>query len=251
MKTLKANIILNKKHIVLAALVLVLGAAVYLNWQFAAANEDLTLTSALSQTEDGRDLPIDEATGLNEIPIEDAEATEGEVIQGGESGEIENQATNAEGGSETGDDINIGETKVKNLGDALFVNAPTDAVVTGKTIVDENYFANARLSKEKAHDISAETIAMILDNEELSSEDKQAASDKVMALTDIIEAENRIENLIKAKGFSDCVVYLTQNSANVVVKTDGLNQDSATQIKNIIVSEGKIAGESVTITEIN
>ena len=32
---MKANVILGKKQIVIAALVLILGAAVYLNWQFA------------------------------------------------------------------------------------------------------------------------------------------------------------------------------------------------------------------------
>ena len=47
------------------------------------------------------------------------------------------------------------------------------------------------------------------------------------------------------------MVYLTQTSANVVVKTDGLDQDKATQIKNIVVGEGKIAGENVSITEVN
>ena len=46
------------------------------------------------------------------------------------------------------------------------------------------------------------------------------------------------------------MVYITTDSANVVVKSEGLDQDQATQIKNIVVAEGSIKGENVTITEV-
>ena len=84
----------------------------------------------------------------------------------------------------------------------------------------------------------------------MSEADKKQASEKAVALTEVIEAESRIENLIKAKGFEECVVYITTDSANVVVKSEGLDQDQATQIKNIVVAEGSIKGENVTITEV-
>ena len=37
----------------------------------------------------------------------------------------------------------------------------------------------------------------------------------------------------------------------MVVKSSGLTQEQATQIKNIVVSEGRIKGENVSITEIS
>ena len=46
------------------------------------------------------------------------------------------------------------------------------------------------------------------------------------------------------------MAYLTDNSASVVVKSEGLTQEQATQIKNIVVAEGKIKGENISITEI-
>lgn len=261
MKTLKANVILGKKQIVLASLVLILGAAVYLNWQFAAKNNELTVTSALLENEAPPTIITDELS--EDIPFETAAPADGEdtaVLS--ENAEVELLSEDANTDIKLSDNVDVSAdpetasvesetTKVKNLGDALLVSAGGSKMITGKSIVDENYFVSAKLARERAHDESIETISMVLNDTELTDEDKQAVSAKAVALSDVIEAENRIENLIKAKGFEECVVYITDVSANVVVKTSGLNQDSATQIKNIIVSEGKISGENVSITEIN
>lgn len=257
MKTMKANFILGKKQIILASLVLVLGAAVYLNWQFAASNEDLTIANAEAETEDislnndilingtqellsdETGLPIDSAlTGeqasgeADLVPTdalnEDAQTTAGE--EQGDDATMNGEATSEEGGT-------------KNFGDALFVNA--------KTISNEGYFAMASLARSKSRDEATQTLATILNDEKLTELDKKDVSEKALALTDLIEAESRIENLVKAKGFEECVVYLSPERANIVVKTPGLSQDSATQIKNIVVSECGVKGENIAITEIN
>lgn len=98
------------------------------------------------------------------------------------------------------------------------------------------------MARSKARDEAIATISAVLGDDALTEDDKKEASAKAMSITDAIEAESRIENLIKAKGFADCMVYITEQSASVVVKSDGLTQDQATQIKNIVVSEGSIKG---------
>lgn len=251
MKPLKANFILGKKQIVLASLVLILGVAVYLNWQFANTSDDLSLTSALDETQGTEEVgaPVDE-TDASVIP--DLTANPDEIINPDGTKNLDTILNTGADTEETADpaaaktpeeELEDVATKGKNLGDALLVNA--------KSIADETYFVMAKLTRTKSRDLSIETISTVLNDPKLTDDDKKEVSAKAMAITDIIEAESRIENLIKAKGFEECVVYITQKNANVVVKTDGLDQDKATQIKNIIVSEGKIAGENVTITEIN
>ena len=197
---MKANVIIGKKQIIITSLVLILGAAIYLNWQFADVPQaDLETGVSLEQTSE----PETEETAAGE------ETTE------------ENQ---------------------KVLGEAALVNA--------QTISSEEYFASARLARDKARDEAVETISSILDDEAMTEADKKEANAKALAITDMIEAESRMENLIKAKGFSECMVYLSETGANVVVKSDGLTQSQATQIKNIVVSEGSVKGENISITEI-
>lgn len=268
MKAFKANFILGKKQIILASLVLVLGVAVYLNWQFANTGEDLSLTNTMDvdQTPTALDpLVVDETA--NTITGEDAMILDTTLKGEDASAELDKDGNAKLTAKNTDTDTNTvipqevvkDETKIantetdvikedtetaksKNLGDAL--------LVTSKSIADETYFAMAKLARTKSRDEVIDTISTILSDEKLTDEDKKAVSAKAITVTDIIETESRIENLIKAKGFSECVVYITDKAANVVVKSDGLDQDKATQIKNIIVSEGKIAGENVSITEI-
>lgn len=261
MKTMKANFIFGKKQIVLASLVLILGAAVYLNWQFASSNEDLTLANASADSANnpsdvvitgGEELLSDE-TGLPLDSVLDTTEKEQPILTGTDekstgadiaktNAAIDEEADGVKTSTEQSDETAASD-KTKNLGDALFVSA--------KTISNEDYFTMAMLARTKARDEVTETIATVLNDDAISLEDKKDVSAKALALTDVIESENRIENLIKAKGYAECVVYLTENHANIVVKTPGLDQDQATQIKNIVVSEGNIKGEGISITEIN
>ena len=211
---MKANVILGKKQIVIAALVLILGAAVYLNWQFA-------------------DVPVAPTGG--EVSGNTMEGTASDT--GGEESLTETNGETQQGGASSAE--SSGE---KVLGEASFVNAQ---VLSG-----DAYFASARLARSKARDEAIATISAVLGDDALTEDDKKEASAKAMSITDAIEAESRIENLIKAKGFADCMVYITEQSASVVVKSDGLTQDQATQIKNIVVSEGSMKGENISITEI-
>ncbi len=194
---MKANVIIGKKQIIITSLVLILGAAIYLNWQFA----------------DVPQADLETGVSITEEQSSDAQQTAGE----------------------TSDDQKV-------LGEATLVNA--------QTMSSEEYFVSARLAREKARGEAVETISSILDDETLSESDKKEANAKALAMTDMIEAESRTENLIKAKGFTDCMVYLSETGANVVVKSDGLTQSQATQIKNIVVSEGDVKGENISITEI-
>ncbi len=227
---MKANVILGKKQIILASLVLILGAAVYLNWQFADKSGDLALTEGL-----GGEEPASAS-----LPAEAPEEPKEKEVNGLNEDAIPEGSPAAQTGAEEDADS---ESPVKILGDAQLVDS--------KSIADETYFVMARLARTKSRDAAIQTISTILDDEQLTEEDKKLVNEKALALTDVIEDESRIENLVKAKGFEECIVYITDTGANVVVKSVGLTQDQATQIKNIVVSEGKIRGENVAITEIS
>lgn len=74
---------------------------------------------------------------------------------------------------------------------------------------------------------------------------------KATEIAKSIETEGKIENLIKAKGFEDCMVYYDTESVDVVVKTDGLQPEQVSQMKDIILKETSIPAENISIVEIN
>jgi len=192
---MKANFVIGKKQIILSALIVILGGAIYVNYLYANKNDAYPITETLNQTESAVDVT---ASGT------DAEA--------------------------------------KNYGDAQLVNGVVENT--------DDYFTKAALEKSKTRDEAVETVKSVLAQTDISAEEIEQASAKIAELSQQIEDEGKIENLIKAKGFTECVVYLDNESANVVVKSEGLTAEQAAQIKIIVLSEKDVAQENISITEV-
>ncbi len=154
------------------------------------------------------------------------------------------------------------EKDTKELGDAKFVNNGEDKDSKKGENSSENsenskmeksakeYFAKARMERDKARDKSKETMSNMIKDEKLSSDDKEKLQVKESNMVQITEKETKMENLIRAKGFLECMTYLEEGKASVIVHTEGLAKEQASQIKDIVVSQGKVLPENITITEV-
>ena len=65
-----------------------------------------------------------------------------------------------------------------------------------------------------------------------------------------MELETKIESIIKAKGFDDCIVYISGDYADVMVQTEGLLQTEAALIKEAIIQETAVPVENISIVEV-
>ncbi len=133
------------------------------------------------------------------------------------------------------------ETKSVNYGETQLVSAePT-----------EDYFAKARIERMTSRDKAVETLQTIMTGGDATEEEKSVAAKQAAAVSGSIESESKIENLIKAAGFEDCVVYLDGETANIVVKApQGLIAGEAAQIKDILLSEVDVANENIRIFDV-
>lgn len=195
------NMIVGKKQIVLASLVVALGVAVYLNYQFAG--EDLALVTANTES-------------VQEISVKD---------------EME---------------------ETENYGDAQFVDTKeveqesTEASAQG----DAEYFSQARLTRTKTRDEAAAALQVMLSDVELAQEQKTELAEQASALAQSIETEGKIENLIKAKGFQECMVYCSDEKVDVIVKSPELQQGDVVQIRDIILEQTEIPVENISIVPV-
>ncbi len=185
------SMIVGKKQIILAALVLTLGIGIYLNYSFSKSGDDFTATNATASSN-------------------------------------------------------------KNFGDAQLVGK-NESGATGTNAGEDTstYFTQARLDREKSRGEAVETVQKILKDKGVSDEELQEASAQAASIVKCMENEGKVENLIKAKGFTDCIVYLDGESANVVVKTEGLQTEQAAQIKDILLQETSVPAENIRIVEVN
>ena len=107
----------------------------------------------------------------------------------------------------------------------------------------EDYFASSRLTREKARDEAVSTL-----KDETAKED---AASQISALAAASVQEANIESLIRAKGYADAVVMLSDGSANIVVSPPegGLQADDVTKIRDIVVSETGMSAGQIKIVE--
>lgn len=148
-------------------------------------------------------------------------------------------------GTGSGDLLSVSSepAETENYGEAQLTS--TEPVDTGS-----DYFASARLERRKARDEAIETLAQTLGADEMTDDEKELAAEKALQVSAQIESENKIETLVKAKGFTECLAYVDDGSARVIVQTDGLTAETANQIKNIIVEETGLPADCISVGEI-
>lgn len=174
------NMIVGKRQIILMALIMGLGIAVYLNWSYADTNKDLVLT--------------------------------GQV------------------------------TEEKNYGDAKYVSKDGED--------GEAYFAEAKMTRTKTRDEASAVLKTMLEEADLTPDQKTELTLKATDLSKAIETEGKIENLVKAKGFAECMVYYDTERVDVIIKTNGLLSNEVAQIKDIVVRETSVPDKNISIVEV-
>jgi len=128
----------------------------------------------------------------------------------------------------------------------LPVSNPSDSEPVN---VEENYFAVALINRERVRDEALEMLQTIIQNSETSAESRENAYSEMTQIANEVACEINIENLIKAKGFEECVAIVNGENANVVVKSDGLTAGQVAQIKEIVYLQSSILPENIKIIE--
>ena len=129
----------------------------------------------------------------------------------------------------------------ENLGDATLVNS--NDVVTETNSKTENqdnkddYFEESKLSRDTMYSQTLETYQEILNNTNVSEEQKAIVTQEITKLNQEKNAIMICEKLMITKGFSDCVIFANTDSISVIVEADELKTDEIAQIQNIVSRE--------------
>lgn len=184
----------HKRQLILASLVVALGAAVYLNWQFSE-DKGLNSTGILESTKE-----LGEARYVNTSHVE-------------------------ERSEET---------------------APTVAAISDET---KKYFAQAQSNRQKAREEAEEKLKNLASSSEINNELKNDINSQLESMTKNIQQESNIENLIKAKGFGECIVSIQNGECSVIVSPGNLNENSAVIIRDIVSGQSGVPYDKIKITE--
>ena len=113
---------------------------------------------------------------------------------------------------------------------------------------NSDYFTSSKLERDSMYSQMIETYEGVLNSSNASEMQKQSATDEIKKINDIINSIMIAENLIKTKGFDDCIIFVNGNSVSIIVKDDELNQEQIAQIQNIVARELSVGVESIHIS---
>ena len=153
----------------------------------------------------------------------------------------------------------VEETGTKILGEAALVSGQEgeesgaavdeEAVYTGS-----DYFASARLTRQQARDNALALLQEAADEENADQETLNAASEGIQALAAYTLQEAQIENLVTAKGYDDCVVFMGEDSLSVVVaapESGSLSSQDVAKITDIAMTETGYRADQIKIMTAN
>ncbi len=243
----------KKNQIMITALAIMIAVAGYLNFAGSRITEEEIMTAgsdtvvAGEQTITGTE---DDVAALFEISDEDIEQAENSDIRSMDSEVVFTEDNYLD---ETMDEImaeNMTVDMAQNTENQLSGDeTPGEAVFTSAASLDT--LSGARLMKEQTRARNKETLLEIINNVNISEEQKQEAVDDMIALTDVAEKETAAEILLESKGFDDVVVSITDDTVDVVVNTEELSEAQRAQIEDIIIRKTGVAPEAIVISTLN
>ena len=240
--------LIKKNQLMITALAIMIAIAGYLNFAGGKITEEEILTagsdtivSENQQTEDA------DVAALFEISDEDMEQAGYVEIESMDSDVVMQQENYLD---ETMDEVlaenmtqEVAENTESQINDS---ETPGEAVFTSTTNVGA--LSSAKLLKEQTRARNKETLLEIINNVNISEEQKQEAVDNMIALTDIAEKETAAEILLESKGFDDVVVSITDDSVDVVVNASELSEAQRAQIEDIIIRKTGVSPDAIVIS---
>lgn len=113
-----------------------------------------------------------------------------------------------------------------------------NVVATNSDVIStDEYFTSSRLERENMYSKRVENYQNILNNTNVSESQKKSAQEEISKLNNEQNAIMIAENLIKTKGIEDLIIFINEDSINVIVKGKDCSKEEIAQIQNIITRE--------------
>ncbi len=136
------------------------------------------------------------------------------------------------------------EEEIKNYGDAQLV------ATTAKSA--QKYFEETRLMRQKSRDEALDVLQKSLKNAKISDSEKAQVTEKLSDIIQDITTETDVENLVKAKGFAECVAFISDGKISVAVQTStgDLTKQKVAQVRDIVLNKTDISSQDIVVIEV-
>ena len=123
---------------------------------------------------------------------------------------------------------------------------------TGTASASSDYFATARLNRQQARDSALSLLQDAAAREDADETVKEQVNETIQTMADYTVTEAQIENLVVAKGYTDCVAFIGENSLSLAVSAPegGLVEADTAKIVDVVNQAAGFTADQIKIIEV-
>ena len=248
--------LIKKNQLMITALAIMIAIAGYLQFagtgleeEYLTVNDDTVYTNDISAVGSG-DIITENYTAGDLLDLSDEDLLNAGLA---DIDSLDSEMDNAY--VENYLDAGLELTEVGTSGAQVAGGTPDEGEIPGEAVFTASgdvtvVLSEAKLLKEQTRARNKETLLEIINSTGLTDEQKQAAVDSMVRMTEIAEKEAAAEILLEAKGFTDVVVSINGDAVDVVVNAATLDEAMRAQIEDIVKRKTEIPAENIIISTV-
>lgn len=223
--------VFKKNQIIITALALMIAVAGYLQYTGNQSDSDLAQEASADTNESTYEISDEDMYNAEDIFTDTEES--------------------AETGTTTGTDM-LGVRTGEEIANEQNMDTenPGEAVLTSSAVNNVDFVSEVKLNREQLRSQNKASLLELINNVNITEEQKQEAVNAMVAMTDIAEREAAAEMLLQAKGFTDVVVSITDGNADVVLDMGEVTDAKRAQIEDIVKRKTNVEAQNIVITPI-
>lgn len=146
----------------------------------------------------------------------------------------------------------VGVLSIKLNKDGLIDPTDLSSVLSPETLYEggdegeetsgtQDNFYSIRTQKEQQNAATLQQLTSVKDDESVSQEQRDIATNEYTQKTMLIDQEGRIEQHVKNEGYEDALCFIEDNRVRVLVRADALTSEESSSIQEIVEDVSSIS----------
>ena len=124
---------------------------------------------------------------------------------------------------------------------------PGSVILTSGQGVSSSVISEAKLNREQIRAKNTENLTNIVNDTAIDKASKTEAINELAKIAEYSEKEAAIELLLEAKGFNDVVASVAEDSVDIVINQQTLENSQKAQIEDIAKRKTGVTSDKITI----
>lgn len=174
----------------------------------------------------------------------------GQELKAYEEAQIEkNSEKKSENKKDKEDEVEVVDSKKSEVSEKVTETSKEikSQLTSEKNMKKSTYILDMKMTREKQRNELSGQLNEMINNPSTSDKAREEASNMKLKLVKDQETELKIENLLSTKGFENALVYISDESVNVVVNEKKFEKKDAAKVFDLVAEEAKVDYENIKI----